>query len=164
MNLIFFFLVFLWTHLQPMEAPRLRVESELQLPVYTTAIAMPDASLLCDLHCSLQQHGILNTLSKQGSNLPPHGHCVGFLSHWATMGTLITLIINVSRTGCSLFSVLFPHSPTRFPRTTSQINSLDSMSSGKSQSKKVMEYNLELGSFNSSVTQRHQKLGRKMAC
>ena len=24
----------------------------------------------------------------QGWNLHPHGHCVGFLTHWATMGTL----------------------------------------------------------------------------
>ena len=33
-----------------MEVPRLGVESELQLTAYTTAIAMPDMSCVCDLH------------------------------------------------------------------------------------------------------------------
>ena len=43
-----------------MEAPRLGVESELQLPAYTTGTA----TLSPDLHCSLQQHQILNPLSE----------------------------------------------------------------------------------------------------
>ena len=43
-----------------MEVPRLGVESELQLLVYTTAIATPGQSLLCDLW----QHWILNPLSE----------------------------------------------------------------------------------------------------
>ena len=34
------FFFFLGSHLWPMEVPRLGVKSELQLPVYTTAIAM----------------------------------------------------------------------------------------------------------------------------
>ena len=38
----FFFLIFLGLHLWHMEVPRLRVESELELPAYTTATAMPD--------------------------------------------------------------------------------------------------------------------------
>ena len=37
-------------HLQHMEVPRLRVESELQLLVYATATAPPDPSRVCDLH------------------------------------------------------------------------------------------------------------------
>ena len=44
--------------------PRLGVELELQLPTYTTAIAMWDPSCVCDLHQSSQQHRILNLLSK----------------------------------------------------------------------------------------------------
>ena len=44
-----------------MEVPRLGVESELQLPVYTTATAMPDPSRICNLHHSSQ---ILNPLSE----------------------------------------------------------------------------------------------------
>ena len=47
-----------------MEVPRLGVESDLQLLAYTKAIAMLDPSHICDLHCSLQQHKILNPLGK----------------------------------------------------------------------------------------------------
>ena len=42
--LSFFFFFFLGPHLQHMEVPNLGVESELQLPAYTTAIAMWDLS------------------------------------------------------------------------------------------------------------------------
>ena len=56
----FFFLFFLGPHLQHTEVPRLGVELELHLPAYTTATAMPDPSLICDLHHSLQQHQVLN--------------------------------------------------------------------------------------------------------
>jgi len=44
-----------------MEVPRIGVETELQLPVYATA--MPDPSCACDLYCSSQQCQILNPLS-----------------------------------------------------------------------------------------------------
>ena len=46
-----------------MEVPRLGVKSELQLLAYATTIAtaMPDPSLVCNLHHSCQ---ILNPLSK----------------------------------------------------------------------------------------------------
>jgi len=47
-----------------MEVPRLGVESELQLPAYTTATAMLNLSHVCDLHHSLQLCQILNPLSK----------------------------------------------------------------------------------------------------
>ena len=62
LSLFLFF--FLWQHLWHMEVPRLEVESELQLPAYITATAMRDLSCICKLHCSLQQHQILNPLSK----------------------------------------------------------------------------------------------------
>ena len=42
-----------------MEVPRLGVELELQLLAYATTIATQDLSLICDLHHSLWQHGIL---------------------------------------------------------------------------------------------------------
>ena len=45
-----------------MEVPRLRVESELQLPAYTMATAMPDPSHICNLHHSSQQHQIFNLM------------------------------------------------------------------------------------------------------
>ena len=47
-----------------MEVPRLGVETEVQLPAYTTATAAWGPSRICDLHHSLGQHRILNPLSK----------------------------------------------------------------------------------------------------
>ena len=63
-SFLFFFFFFLGPYQQHMEVPRLGVKSELQLPAYATATAMPDLSRICDLH-----HG--NTRS---------------LTHWATPG------------------------------------------------------------------------------
>ena len=45
-----------------MEVPRLRVESELQLPAYITATATPDPRLVCSLHHSSHQCWILTPL------------------------------------------------------------------------------------------------------
>ena len=47
-----------------MEVPRLGVESELQLPAYTTAIATWNLSCVCNLHHSSWQRQVLNSLSK----------------------------------------------------------------------------------------------------
>ena len=47
-----FFFYFLGPHPQHMEVPRLGVESELQLPAYTTVTATQDPSCVCDLHHS----------------------------------------------------------------------------------------------------------------
>ena len=46
-----------------MEVPRLGVQSQLQLPAYTTATATKNPSHICDLHRISQQHWILNPLS-----------------------------------------------------------------------------------------------------
>ena len=51
-------------HLWHMEVPRLRVQSELQPPAYTTATAMEDPSHVFDLHHSSRQCQSLNPLSK----------------------------------------------------------------------------------------------------
>ena len=59
-------------HLPHMEIPRLEVESDLQVPTYTTAPATPGPSI----HWAMP-----------GISLPPHGHCVGFLTRWAATGT-----------------------------------------------------------------------------
>ena len=47
------------------------------------AATVTDPSHVCDLHHSLWEFWILNPLSEggQGSNLHPHGHCIGFLTH-----------------------------------------------------------------------------------
>jgi len=58
----FFFFVFLGPHPWHMEVPRIGVQSELQLPAYTTATW--DPSRICRLYHSSRQHRILNPLSK----------------------------------------------------------------------------------------------------
>ena len=58
------FFSFLGLHLQHMEVPRLGAELELQLLACTTATATQDTSHICNLHYSLQQHQILNSLIK----------------------------------------------------------------------------------------------------
>ena len=46
-----------------MEAPRLGVELELQLPAYSTSTAMPDPSHVYNLHHSLQECWVPNPLT-----------------------------------------------------------------------------------------------------
>ena len=68
------------------EVPRLKIESELQLPAYTTATEMPDPSLICDLShsnaislthqarpgikpaSSQRQHHVFNLLRHNGNS------------------------------------------------------------------------------------------------
>ena len=47
-----------------MEVPRLGIQSELQLPAYSRAAAMPDLSCVCAPHFSSQQRQILNPPSE----------------------------------------------------------------------------------------------------
>ena len=61
---LFIYLTFLGPRWWHMEVPRLGVESELQLPAYTTATAMADLSCISDLHHSSRQWWILNPQSK----------------------------------------------------------------------------------------------------
>ena len=60
----FFFLVLLGLHELHKEVPRLRTDSELQLPGYTTTTATRDQSHICELHHSSRQRQILNPLGK----------------------------------------------------------------------------------------------------
>ena len=53
LNSAYLLICFLGLNLQHMEVPRLGVKSELQLLAYTTAIATPDPSGVCDLHPQL---------------------------------------------------------------------------------------------------------------
>ena len=86
---LFFFFVFLGPHPQPMEVPRLGVQSELQVPAYTTATATTtwDQSHVCNLHHSSRPHRILNPLSKARNWTRNLMFLVGFVNHWAIMGT-----------------------------------------------------------------------------
>ena len=61
-----FLKIFLGLHPWHMDVPRLGVETELQLPAYTTATAMQDLSRICDLHHRSWQHQILDALSEAG--------------------------------------------------------------------------------------------------
>ena len=72
-----------------MEVPRLGVESGLQLQAYPTATATPDLSCICDLHHSLWQCWIPNSLSRarDGTHVLMDTSWVRY--HWATVGTPI---------------------------------------------------------------------------
>ena len=61
---IYLSIIFLGPYLRHMEVPRLGVESELEVPAYTTATATLDPICICDLHCSLLQPWIFNLLSE----------------------------------------------------------------------------------------------------
>ena len=61
---LFSFFIFLGSHLWHMEVPRLGVKLELQLPAYTTAMAMWDLSCDCNLQHSSRQCRIFNPLSE----------------------------------------------------------------------------------------------------
>ena len=52
MFFVVFVFVFLGLDTRHVEVPRLGVESELQLPAYTTATGTPDLSCVFDLHHS----------------------------------------------------------------------------------------------------------------
>ena len=65
-----FFDLFFRATLRHMEVPRLGVISELQLPAYATAMAMPDLSCICGLYHSSQQCRILNPLSRARDRTP----------------------------------------------------------------------------------------------
>ena len=62
--LFIYLFAFLGLHVWHMEVPRLGVESDLQLPAYTTATAMQDPSHVVYLHHRSHQCPVLNPLSK----------------------------------------------------------------------------------------------------
>ena len=55
---------FFWFCFFSLSAPRLGVQSELQMPAYATVTAMPALSHICDPHHSSTQRQIPDTLSK----------------------------------------------------------------------------------------------------
>ena len=79
--------VFLGLHLRHMVVPRLGVQSELELPAYTTATATPDLSRVCDPHHSSWQRWILNPLSKARARTRNLMVSSQIRFHCATMGT-----------------------------------------------------------------------------
>ena len=61
---LFFFVFCFFLRPAHVQVPSLEVESELQLPANTTAMAMPDPSCVCDPRHSSGQRQILNPLSE----------------------------------------------------------------------------------------------------
>ena len=64
MSVMVYFFFFLGPHLRHMEVPMLGVDSELQLPAYTTATATWDPNHICDLATACSNTWILNPLSE----------------------------------------------------------------------------------------------------
>ena len=77
-----FFFSFLLPNLWHMEVPRARTGIRATAPDYITAMATPDPSRICDLHCSLWQCHIINPLSKTRGQTQILSE---FLTHWAAM-------------------------------------------------------------------------------
>ena len=73
--------------LQHMEFPRLGVQSELQLPAYTTATVMRNVNWICNLHHSSGQCRILNPLSKARNWTCVLMDTSQVHYHWATAAT-----------------------------------------------------------------------------
>ena len=82
-----FFFFFLGPYSWPMEVPRLRVESELQLPACTTVIAVQDLSSICDLYHSSWQCRIPHPLNESRDRTRIFMDTSWIHFHCATMGT-----------------------------------------------------------------------------
>ena len=116
---------FLGLHPWHMEVPRLQVESELQLPAYTTATTTQDPSHICDLQHNSWQRQILYPLSEVRDqthilmNISQIHFCcatagtpnVGFISSLRNLTPLISfsLFIVLNKTSSSF--CLFGHAP-----------------------------------------------------
>ena len=99
--LVFFPFFFLGPHPRHMDIPRLVVESELQLPAYTTVTAMPDLSHVCDLHNSSCKHPILNPSSKARDRTHVLMDTSQIRCHSATTGTsLRCVLVSLGALGC----------------------------------------------------------------
>ena len=103
--IFFSFFVFLGPRPLHMEVPRLEVESELQLPAYTTATATQDPSRICDLHHSSQQRWVLNPLSQARDRTCVLMDVSQICFCWATMGTPERAIFKVEINSVLVFNI-----------------------------------------------------------
>ena len=113
---IYLFFCFLGPHLWHLKFPKLVVESELQLPAYTTATAMPDSSCIWNLHHSSVQCWILNP-QRPGMEPATSWFLVGFVNHCTMTGTPIRYGLFTNSIDCNtslwfvcLYIYLFIHS------------------------------------------------------
>ena len=94
-----------------MEIPKLRVESELQLLAYFTAMATEGLSCICDLHCSLKQCQILNPLREVRDQTHIFMDTSQVLNPLSHLGTLrIFLFLKVGQSFDLATSLPFPES------------------------------------------------------
>ena len=100
---LLFFFFFLGLKPWYMEIPRLGVQSELQLPAYTTSTAMQDPSCICDLHHSSRQCWIPDPLSEAGDQ-PRILMDSQIHFHFTTIGTPDICVLNTINI-CSQFLV-----------------------------------------------------------
>ena len=123
----FFFFAFWGPHLWHTEVSRLGVKSELQLSAYTTATAMWDPSLVCDLHPSSQQCQIPKPLS-EARDYPTSWLLVRFVSPRITMGapSLASLLLFLCcfLSGKALLPALHYENPIYFVLDYNGISSL----------------------------------------
>jgi len=82
-----FFFSLLGLYLQHMEVPRLGVQSELQLPAYTTATATPEQSPVCDLDHSSRQLQILKPMSEIRAQTQDLMDTIQVRCCWTSTGT-----------------------------------------------------------------------------
>ena len=78
-----------------MKVPRLGVESELQLPAYATATAIPDPGCICDIHHRSCECWILNPLNKVRDRTCILMNTIQIHFHWAMMGTPRRVILPI---------------------------------------------------------------------
>ena len=86
-DVLFCFVCFLGLHPQHIAVPWLGVESELQLPTYTTATATWDLSCICSLYHGSRQCGVPDLLSKTRDQTRILVDTSQILFCWATIGT-----------------------------------------------------------------------------
>ena len=86
-------LFFLWMYLWHIDVPRPGVKLELHLLAYTTAIATPDPSCLCDLSHSSWQHQSLNPLSEARARTLIHMDTNQFHNPLSHNGNSLTFLI-----------------------------------------------------------------------
>ena len=84
---IFHFFFFLELHSWHMEVPRLGVKSELQLLAYATVTATQESSCICDYTTAQGNARSLTHPARPGIEPTSLWILVGFINHWAMMGT-----------------------------------------------------------------------------
>ena len=98
--------IFLGLHLWHMEVPNLRTELELQLPAYTTAVAMQHLSHICDLHHKWRQCQIRNPLNRARDQTCSFMNTSWINYHWTIMVTPSSSSFCMKSSGFSIYNIV----------------------------------------------------------